>query len=40
MRIVFLSPGKLRETKSKVQAGDEQQAVLRVGGTTSAQKGN
>lgn len=31
---------EVRDFFNKVQAGDEQQAVLRVGGTTSAQKGN
>jgi Domain of Unknown Function with PDB structure (DUF3857) len=31
---------ELKNFFSKVQAGDEQQAVLRVGGSTSAQKGN
>lgn len=31
---------QVRDFFTKVQAGDEQQAVLRVGGTTSAQKGN
>jgi hypothetical protein len=30
----------VRGFMSKVQAGDEQQAVLHKGGTTSAQKGN
>lgn len=31
---------EVKDFFGKVQAGDEQQAVLRVGGTTSAQKGN
>ena len=31
---------KVKEFFNQVQAGDEQQAVLRVGGTASAQKGN
>lgn len=31
---------EVRDFFNKVQAGDEQQAVLRVGGATSAQKGN
>lgn len=40
---IFIDTKQYPEVKdffSKVQAGDEQQAVLRVGGTTSAQKSN
>ena len=43
MNGIFVPLDKYAEVKdffSKVQAGDEQQAVLRAGGTTSAQKGN
>lgn len=40
---IYFPPANYTEVKvffGKVQAGDEQQAVLRTGGTTSAQKGN